>query len=192
MSPSHDRIRTVLIIGSTREGRFGPTVAAWVAEHARARPDLDVDLLDLAEAGLPAVLQREPDLQVRRFAARIDQADALIVITPEYNHGYPAPLKQAIDWLRDEWAAKPVALVSYGGRSGGLRAVEQLRQVFAEVSAVPLRDTLSFHQAHTQFRPDGTLKDPAPVEAAAATLFDRLEWWARALREARQVRPYAG
>ena len=186
-----DPIRTVLIVSSTRQGRLGPTIADWVFAEARQRDDLDVEVVDLAEAMLPATLTNEPDESVQRFAATIDAADAFIVVVPEYNHGYPAPLKQAIDWLYAEWAAKPVALVTYGGISGGLRAGEQLRQVFAEVHAVVVRDTVSFHGAGSSFEADGTPKDLGTVRQATAVLFDRLAWWGRGLREARTSRPYA-
>jgi NAD(P)H-dependent FMN reductase len=114
-----------------------------------------------------------------------------VVVTPEYNHGYPASLKQAIDLGGREWWAKPVAFVSYGGISGGLRAVEQLRQVFAELHAVTVRDTVSFHGAHGCFDDSGSPRDPSGRNAAAKTMLDQLAWWAYALRDARAVRPYA-
>ena len=114
-----------------------------------------------------------------------------MVVTPEYNHGYPASLKQAIDLAMQEWKAKPVAFVSYGGISGGLRAVEQLRQVFAELHAVTIRDTVSFAMAHGRFDSDGGLRDPDAAEAAVKVLLDELLWWGDALRAARAARPYA-
>ena len=186
-----DPIRTVLIVSSTRQGRLGPTIAEWVLAEARQRDDLDVEVVDLAETMLPATLTYEPDESVKRFAATIDGADAFVIVVPEYNHGYPAPLKQAIDWLYAEWAAKPVALVTYGGISGGLRAGEQLRQVFAEVHAVVVRDTLSFHNADSSFDADGTPRNLEAVRHATTVLFDRLAWWGRSLRDARKSRPYA-
>jgi NAD(P)H-dependent FMN reductase len=128
---------------------------------------------------------------VGKVTPRLEAADAFIVVTPEYNHSYPASLKNAIDWHRGEWTAKPVAFVSYGGMSGGLRAVEHLRAVFAELHAVTIRDTVSFHGAHARFGPDGEPKDDAAAVAAKAML-DQLGWWARSLAEARTVRPYPG
>lgn len=186
-----DPVRTVLIVSSTRQGRLGPTIAEWVMGEARQREDLDVEVVDLAEAMLPATLTDEPDESVQRFAATIDAADAFVIVVPEYNQGYPASLKQAIDWLYAEWAAKPVALVTYGGISGGLRAGAQLRQVFAEVHAVVVRDTVSFHDAHLGFAADGAPKDLEAVRQATTVLFDRLVWWGRGLRDARTSRPYA-
>ena len=113
------------------------------------------------------------------------------MVTPEYNHGYPASLKQAIDLAHHQWQAKPVAFVSYGGISGGLRAVEQLRQVFAELHATTVRDTVSFHLAHGAFDATGEPVDTTGPATAAKTLLDQLTWWAAALRTARTTHPYA-
>ena len=122
--------------------------------------------------------------------ARLAAADAFVIVTPEYNHSYPASLKTLIDWHFTEWQAKPVAFVSYGGLAGGLRAVEHLRGVLAELHAVTVRDTVSFHQAWERFGPDSRPVDPAECTTAAKTMLDQLVWWARALREARTARPY--
>jgi NAD(P)H-dependent FMN reductase len=113
------------------------------------------------------------------------------VVTCEYNHGYPASLKAAIDSVFGEWHAKPVAFVSYGGVAGGLRAVEQLRQVFAELHTVTVRETISFHNYHLQFDADGQPIDTAAVETAAKKLIDQVLWWARILKDARAQTPYA-
>lgn len=185
-----NRLRLAVIIGSTREGRFGETVAEWFVNQARQRSDMVVDVIDLAETQLPAVLRQQRTPEVEAFAARIGAADAFVVVTPEYNHGYPASLKLAIDWINKEWRAKPVGFVAYGGISGGLRAVEQLRQVFAELHMVTVRDTVSFHRAHRQFDEAGQPTDATGASAAAQTMLDQIVWWALALREARLKRPY--
>ena len=184
-------LRLAILVGSTREGRFGFTVARWFASLVRIRPEFDVDVIDLADPELPAVLKHTPDPVVDEYRERLDQADAFVVVTPEYNHGYPAALKQAIDLARAEWQAKPVAFVSYGGMSGGLRAVEQLRQVFAELHAVTVRDCVSFHNAWPLFDTDGWLHEEIGADLAAKTMLDRLAWWGRALRVARESEPYA-
>lgn len=186
-------IKLAIIIGSTRRGRFAPVVANWFADQAKERDDLDVDVLDLAEVGLPDVLHgfgEEPAEEVRAVTPRLADADAFVVVTPEYNHSFPAPLKSAIDWHYTEWQAKPVGFVSYGGVGGGLRAVEQLRQVFAELHAVTVRDTVSFHGAWSRFDDDGAPLDPEGVNGAAKTMLDQLVWWGTALNEARSKRPY--
>ncbi|MCP9490285.1 MAG: NAD(P)H-dependent oxidoreductase [Solirubrobacteraceae bacterium MAG38_C4-C5] len=169
----------MVIVGSVREGRFGPTVASWFVGRAQRREDLSTDVIDLAAA---------PDAQP--FASRIDAADAFVIVTPEYNHGYPGPLKTAIDSAGSEWQAKPVGFVSYGGLSGGLRAVEQLRVVFAELHAVTVRETVSFHGARARFDERGQPRDRDAVNTAAGAMLDQLAWWARALRQARAVSPY--
>jgi NAD(P)H-dependent FMN reductase len=170
-------LRLAVIVASTREGRFGPTVAAWFAGEAADRTDLEVEVVDLAEASTVT----------RKLAA----ADAFVVVTPEYNHSYPAPLKAMIDGHFHEWLAKPVGFVSYGGLSGGLRAVEHLRPVFAELHAVTVRDTVSFHGGRSCFGPAGRPLDPEAPGVAARLLLDRLTWWGLILRDAHRVRPYA-
>ncbi|KUJ65341.1 NADPH-dependent FMN reductase [Streptomyces albus subsp. albus] len=187
-------IRLAVIVGSTREGRFGPVVADWFAERARTHDSMDVDVIDLAENELPTRLSHTPDAEAAAalgaLSPRLAAADAFVVITPEYNHSYPAPLKTAIDWFRGEWQAKPVGFVSYGGLSGGLRAVEHLRPVFAELHTVTVRDTVSFHNAWDRFDDDGRPLDDAPANGAAKTMLDQLAWWAESLRIARAARPY--
>jgi NAD(P)H-dependent FMN reductase len=121
---------------------------------------------------------------------QIAHADAFIVVTPEYNHGYPAPLKALIDSVGSEWHAKPVAFVSYGGVSGGLRAVEQLRQVFAELHTVTVRDGERFSSAWDQFDPGGMLTTPERAQKSMAVMLARLHWWAVALRTARNAMPF--
>lgn len=188
-------VQLAVIVGSTREGRFGPTVATWFAEHAAQRADVAVDVIDLAEVRLPARLSSEPDQEGARALAAVGPqlatADAFVVVTPEYNHSYPASLKNAIDWHFTQWQAKPVGFVCYGGISGGLRAVEHLRQVFAELHAVTVRDTVSFHDAQSKFDSAGRPMDLVACGAAATRLLDQLVWWASAARVARAERPYA-
>jgi NAD(P)H-dependent FMN reductase len=192
--PDARRIRLAIIIGSTRNGRFGPTVADWFAAHARRHTNLDVDRIDLAEARLPETLPDHDEnlpAPVRALARRLAAADAFVVVTPEYNQSFPAPLKTAIDWYYDEWKAKPVALISYGRESGGLNAAAQLRQVFAELHAVTIRDGISLPCYWEQFAADGSWpKATADCNTAVRTTLDQLSWWALALREARTKRPY--
>ncbi|MFE3514141.1 NADPH-dependent FMN reductase [Streptomyces sp. NPDC059166] len=178
-------LNVAVILGSNREGRFGPVVADWFLRSAAAHPGVGTELIDVAETEPPAT----PATPV---APRLARADAFVVLTPEYNHSYPAPLKSLIDRHFSEWQAKPVAFVSYGGISGGLRAVEHLRQVFAELHAVTVRDTVSFHNAGALFDDLGGPRDPGPADGAAKKMLDQLVWWGRALREARNRTPYGG
>ncbi|SFX15269.1 NAD(P)H-dependent oxidoreductase [Streptomyces atratus] len=187
-------LKVAVILASNREGRFGPVISDWFLSHTAPHPDIETDLIDVAELDLPVALSHRPDAEAQaRLAAvapRLAAADAFVVVTPEYNHSYPAPLKNLIDWHRAEWQAKPVAFVSYGGVSGGLRAVEHLRQVFAELHTVGIRETVSFHNAGALFDDEGRHRDPAGCDAAAEVLLDQLVWWGHALRDAKAVRPY--
>ncbi|MEU8676237.1 NAD(P)H-dependent oxidoreductase [Streptomyces sp. NPDC048560] len=187
-------LKVAVILGSNREGRFGPVVADWFLSRAAGHPGIETELLDVAGLDLPFALSYSPDpaakARLARVSTRLAAADAFVVLTPEYNHSFPAPLKNLIDWHHAEWQAKPVAFVSYGGISGGLRAVEQLRQVFAELHAVTMRDTVSFHNAGTHFDDEGRHKDPTVPDAAAKSMLDQLVWWGHALRDAKKRRPY--
>jgi NAD(P)H-dependent FMN reductase len=184
-------LELAVIVGTNREGRFGPKVATWFATIARDHGGFAVDVVDLATLDLPNQLSRHPTPATEEYRARLARADGFVVVTPEYNHGYPAVLKQAIDLAYDEWQAKPVAFVSYGGLAGGLRAVEQLRQVFAELHATTVRDVVSLHNPWSLFDEEARMHEPAGADAAAKTMLDRLAWWAKALRDARQHTPYA-
>ncbi|GAB3840909.1 NADPH-dependent FMN reductase [Dactylosporangium cerinum] len=192
---SEQRLQLAVIIGSVRDGRFGPTVANWFAGEAAGRDDVHVDLVDLAEVRIGAAAPTmSPPAEVLRalgdLTPRLAAADAFVVVTPEYNRSYPGALKNAIDWHNAQFHAKPVGFVSYGGRSGGLRAVEHLRLVFAELHAVTTRDTVSFHGTWDQFDGDGRPKDPQGPASAASALLDQVTWWARALKDAKRATPY--
>lgn len=185
-------LNLAVLIGSTREGRSGDTVGRWFAAEAQRHGGFSVDLVDLAEARLPAVHPAAPTPAVEAFRERSAAADAFVVVTPEYNHGFPAALKHATYQADAEWRAKPVGFVSYGGMAGGLRAVERLRLVFAELHAATVRDCVSFHGARERFGADGRPRGPAGCGAAAKTMLDRLAWWAEALRAGRWTAAYAG
>lgn len=188
----------VIITGSVREGRFGPVVTEWVAERAREHGGFDVRVVDLADADLPLSLPnaspRDPGYPrpdgMQSVTAQLDEADAFVVVTPEYNHSYPASLKALIDWHFTQWAAKPVAFVSYGGAAGGRHAVLHLENVFTELHAVTIRDGLAFPNYYAAW------EDGAPVDESAGvyakTLLEQLSWWATALRTARAAVPYPG
>ena len=150
---------------------------------------MEVDVIDLAEVRLPDVLGADGGTRAIDIASRLSRADAFVVVTPEYNRSFPAALKQAIDWHFDPWRAKPVGFVSYGGAAGGLRAVEQLRLVFAELHAVTIKESVSFHGIWSAFDSNGEPID-AQSGGRAATMFDRLHWWGAALRHARAEKPY--
>ncbi|WP_309051184.1 NAD(P)H-dependent oxidoreductase [Streptomyces sp.] len=184
-----------LVVASDREGRFAPVIADWFRTRVAERADFALTVLDLAETRLPTSLSYDPDPAVRAELARVtpvlEQADAFVVLTPEYNHSFPASLKNLIDRHYTEWRAKPVGFVSYGGISGGIRAVEQLRQVYAEMHAVTVRDGVVLPNAQGLFDEDGRFKDPTGPENGAKLMLDQLAWWGRALKDAKSTRPYA-
>ncbi|MFE3446434.1 NADPH-dependent FMN reductase [Nocardia sp. NPDC059180] len=182
-------LRLEVIVASVRPERFAPVVADWFLRTVRDRPEFDTGVIDLIDTPLPTDLTETPEAQ--RFRARLAAADAFVVITSEYNHGYPASLKTAFDTAKHEWRAKPIGFVAYGGLSGGLRAVEQLRQVVAEIHMVSIRETVSFHQAKKRFDAAGETHDGAAIDAAERML-RQLAWWGRTLRSARGSDPYPG
>ena len=181
-----------LILGSTRQGRRGDRVAAWFAAIAGARSDMRCELLDLREWALPwfddpkfPARGEYGDPAVRRWAATIARGDGYVFVTPEYNHGYPAPLKNALDSIYLEWNRKPVTFVTYGGSGGGVRAAELLVPVAVELELVPLRRQVHITGVGRIFGSSGTgVVEERHAEAATAAL-DDLVWWARTLRAAR-------
>ncbi|MFG3202474.1 NADPH-dependent FMN reductase [Streptomyces sp. NPDC048192] len=192
-------LRVAVIVGSVREGRQGRAVADWFLATAAGDTGLDLDVIDLAGTELPLVLPEwggtpspEAVAALREVSPRLAAADAFVVVTPEYNHSFPASLKNFIDWHHAEWRAKPVGFVSYGGLGGGLRAVEQLRLVFAELHATTVRDSVSLHGPWSGLGEDGSPRDAAVCAGAAKGMLGQLGWWGRALRAARAERPYAG
>lgn len=189
----------VVVVGSVREGRFGPSVANWFAEEARRFGRFEVNVLDLAELSLPTAMPpfggRPADGTAAvqaEISRRLAEADAFVLVTPEYNHSYPAALKNVLDWFRAEWSAKAFGLVSYGGQGGGVRAAEHLRQIIAELHSVTVRDALSFHNAWDLFGKEGEATDEGESAAAAKRMLAQLDWWAALLREGRSRRPYPG
>jgi NAD(P)H-dependent FMN reductase len=148
------------------------------------------DVIDLAETALPDILGGQRESAVEAISARLAAADGFVIITPEYNHSFPAPLKTAIDWHSKEWHAKPVAFVSYGGSAGGLRAVEQLRQVFAELNAVTVRNSVSFVGVWGQFDEAGRPRESERCEKSASAMLNQLAWWAQSLKEGRHKHPF--
>jgi len=186
-----DKIRVALVYGSARKGRFCDKVGGWVTEEIANHGGFSIDVIDPAIEGLLSQPEEGASRDARSLWQRMADADAFVIVTPEYNHGYPAPLKSLIDSVGVEWHAKPVAFVSYGGVSGGLRAVEQLRQVFAELHTVTVSNSVSFAGAWEQFDETGKLLSPERHHRTMSTLLTRLHWWAAALRTARRDVPYA-
>ncbi len=198
MSATVDHVRTeisplrlAVVIGSTRQGRFGPTIASWFVQQAALRDTITVDVVDTADIALPHAFGAATDhSSIAEATEKLARADAFVVVTPEYNHSYPGSLKNLIDSHHSEWQAKPVGFVSYGGISAGLRAVEHLRPVFAELHAVTVRDSVAFANPWGRFDDAGQLPVADGADEAAALMLDQLTWWGEALRSARAAHPY--
>ncbi len=184
-------LRVAVVVGSTREGRFGTTIADWFIGQLRRLDTFEVETVDTRQVALPHAFGAVTDHPSRaETTEKLSRADAFVVVTPEYNHSYPGTLKNLIDEHHVEWQAKPVGFVSYGGISGGLRAVEHLRPVFAELHAVTIRDTVSFANPWRSFDGAGEPAEPADAVTATKALLKQLTWWAEALRAARTANPY--
>jgi NAD(P)H-dependent FMN reductase len=175
-------LRLVMIYGSVRLSRFCDTVAKWAASNIKQNPDFELSVVDPRPEW--------PHFDEQRFRQCIATADAIIVVTPEYNHSFPGPLKVMIDCASSEWNAKPVAFISYGGVSGGLRAVEHLRGVFAELHTVTIRECVSFQNAWERFTEEGKPVEEARYERSLRALLSQLAWWAHALKAARASQAY--
>ncbi len=175
--------RIQVILGSTRQNRSGEKVARWITDLADARPDIDAELVDLRDFPLPFFDSPFPpkralpdDPQVQAWAAKVAQADGFILVTPEYNYGYSAVLKNAIDTLYYEWNDKPVGIVGYGGVGGGLRAVMQLRQVVVELGLVQVNAGVIVPFAGRAFGDDGKPSDEVTLRTANAMLGEVTGW----------------
>jgi len=185
-----DAIHAVVLVGSARDGRLAPSVAHWFLAQAGQRADLTTDAVDVAETPMPSGLgENAPEVVALR--PRLATADAFVVVVPEYNRSIPGPLKTLIDCFNPEWEAKPVGFVSYGlSIAGGVRAVEHLRQIFAEFHAVGMKDFVAFPGILDHFDPQGAFAPPDSSAAAAKLMLDQLCWWGRALRDAKARSTY--
>jgi NAD(P)H-dependent FMN reductase len=178
-----------IIIASTRPGRVGLPVAQWFEGRARAHGAFDIDVADLAEIDLPFMDEpNHPRLQsythehTIAWSERVAAADAFAIVTPEYNYGFTAPLKNAIDFLHNEWKHKPVGIVSYGGVSAGTRAAQMIKQVVTTLSMVPLAEAVSIPFV-AQFIDDDERVQPNEVmDQSADLMLDALVRTEAALR----------
>jgi NAD(P)H-dependent FMN reductase len=190
--------KVLVIVGSTRPGRAADLVVPWVMSRARAQDGFDVELADLRDWPLPIFTEHagtigdlaDPTYSeplVRAWNQKVKQADAFIVVTPEYNHSIPAVLKNAIDsvWLSFGFRNKPVAAVGYSGSIGaGIRAIEHLAHVFLEAEAVPLRNTVVIPFVREAFGADGEPVNPE-MGIRLQVMLEDLAWWSAALENAR-------
>ncbi len=181
-----------VIIGSTRPGRVGPAVAGWITDRARARGDFEVVVTDLAEINLPMFdepnhprLHQYVHQHTKDWSAIVARSGAFVFVIPEYNYGFNAATKNALDYLNQEWRDKPAGIVSYGGVSGGTRATQMLKQVMSGVRLVPVTDSVNIPFVREKLDEDGRLKPNEIMEQAVATMLDELARYAEALRPLR-------
>lgn len=175
-------LKLVLILGSVRPDRFCDVIADWAAAEIKRDGRFSLDILD-PRRDWPAV----DSVHIR---AVLGQADAFLIVTPEYNHSFPGPLKVVIDAAGTQWAAKPVAFVSYGGLSGGLRAVEHLRGVLAELDTVTVRESVSFQNPWETLSHDQQPTDADRQHRTMSRMLSQLDWWSRALANAREAEAF--
>ena len=185
-------INVKIIIASTRPGRKGPAVAAWITERAKAHTKMDVEVLDLAEINLPFLdepehprLQKYQHQHTKNWSAKIDSGDAYIIVTPEYNFGYPATIKNALDFLYNEWTYKPVAFVSYGGVAGGTRAVQMLKQVVTAQKMMPVTESVHVPFFDKLINEQNIFVADEGLEKSAGQMLSALTKWALALKPMR-------
>jgi len=181
-----------IIIASTRPGRVGLPVAEWFTVRAQAHGAFDLDVADLAEIALPFLdepnhprLQRYEHEHTKAWSARVAAADAFAIVTPEYNYGMPATLKNAIDFLHVEWAYKPVGFVSYGGVSAGTRSVQMAKQVVTTLKMMPVGEAVSIPFVSQFLDDDGAIQPNETMDTAAAAMLAALATLEEALRPLR-------
>jgi NAD(P)H-dependent FMN reductase len=184
--------RLLIVIGSTRPGRSGLPIAEWFAGRARGDGRFDVDVADLAEHDLPLLdephhprLGRYTRQHTRDWSAPVEAADAVVLVTPEYNHGYPAALKNALDYLHREWNHKPVGFVSYGGVAAGTRAVQQLKPVVGALKMVAIMEAVNIPFHAQRIGDDGRFTADEILGQAADAMLDELVRVEAALRPLR-------
>lgn len=182
-----------IIIGSTRPSRKGPIVADWFLNSVKQNPNFEVEVLDLKEIDLPFMdepehprLQKYTKAHTKKWSKTIENADAFVVVTPEYNYGYPAALKNAFDYLSTEWSEKPMGFVSYGGISGGTRAVQELKSPVTTLGMMPLPQAVNI-PFFTQFiNENNVFEANTSIENSANVMLNALERWTKALKKMRE------
>jgi NAD(P)H-dependent FMN reductase len=186
-------LRIKVIIGSTRPNRFGIQPANWITELAAGTPDAQFELVDLAEVNLPFLDEPQPPAagnyvneHTKAWSKIISEADGFIFVTPEYNHGVPASLKNAIDFLADEWRYKPVAFISYGAEAGGTRAVEHFRSSLAWLDMYDLKYQVVIPNYWSALDENGRWQPTEQQVEAGKSMIEKVTFWAKQFQNARQ------
>jgi NAD(P)H-dependent FMN reductase len=188
-SPENTRPRLAVVIASSRPGRLAPAVAEWFVAAADQHSGFAIDLIDLAEVNLPFLdepnhprLRQYTHQHTREWSARVDAADAFVFVTPEYNFGMPAILKNALDFLSHEWAHKPAGFVSYGGVSAGTRSVQMTKQVVTALKMSALSEAVAIPFVAQFLDAEGRLQPNDVMAGSAKVMLDELVRQEKALR----------
>ncbi len=190
-------IQLKIILGSTRPMRFSEKAGAWIIDLATKHPEFNVELLDLRDYPMPYYEEPMSPSQIKvgdyklamvnTWGRKIEEGDAFLIVAPEYNHGYSAVLKNALDYVYAPWNNKPVAFVSYGSVGGG-RSVEQLREVAVELQMAPIRQAVHIQAPWFLTDEKGGLNTGAldPYAESAQAMLEQLLWWAQTLKAGRK------
>lgn len=182
-----------VITSTTREGRRGIIIARWMAEFAKTNSEFEVELLDLKEINLPLMdepnhprLQKYVHQHTKNWSSKIEEADAFIITLGEYNYSIPAPIKNAIDYLFNEWQYKPLGIVSYGGISGGLRSSQMLKQVVTTINMMPLSQQVTIPSFEKLIDENNNFIPNEHIEKSAISMLKELEKWAETMQTLRK------
>jgi NAD(P)H-dependent FMN reductase len=182
-------VRLNVIIASTRPGRIGPVFAKWFVQFARGHGKFEPVLVDLAEFNLPVYDEpRHPRLgqyeheHTKAWAASVKSADAFVLVTPEYNHFVAPSLVNALNFVLSEWHYKPAGFLSYGGISGGLRAVQSAKPLLTSLKIMPIPEGVPIFSYHQFLDENGGFQPTEAIEKSTTTMIDELHRWASALK----------
>ena len=181
-----------VIIASTRTERKGPSIAAWIYDVAKKEKEFSIELIDLAAVNLPFLdepnhprLQKYEKQHTKDWSKTISNADAFIIVTPEYNYGFPAPLKNALDFVYNEWNYKPIAFVSYGGVAAGTRAVQMLKLVATTLKMMPMVESVNIPFFTKFIDEQGKFNATEEMEKSAVGMLKELMFWGNGLKAMR-------
>lgn len=185
-------LKIAVILGSSRPGRAGEGIAQWFLKQTNDYTEAQFEFIDLKEIQLPfldepipPLMQQYQNEHTKKWSETVKKYDGYIVITPEYNHSFPAILKNSFDYVYHEWAKKPIAFVSYGAHAGGARAVEQLRLVAIELQMAPIREQILI--PHVWNAMEGDAVKPEQTLGDIPKMMTDLIWWADTLQKGRQT-----
>ena len=185
-------LKLQVIVGSTRPGRIGLPIAQWFAEFAKQYSDFEVELVDLAHFNLPVYdepvhprMQQYEHEHTKRWSAKVQAADAFVFVTPEYNFSAPPALLNALNYVYNEWNYKPCGFVSYGGLSGGMRAVQMEKQLVTTLKMMPMVEAVALPMVWNQLGEAGQFVSNDLVDDSAKAMLAELARWAAALKPMR-------